>query len=820
MGVRLQSTFYARESGTAYTISVYDESYASTVIDFTTDEEGFVISYQGEGEDMKVPVLTSKCEVNILVDKQAIEDFITDLNTAYEGRFRLKITSGSDGVWYGHVLADLVQIEDMPIAQLPIFRLAATDGIKRLQKIAYKDAAGPYTGEESITQHLVNCIGFIGLTDLMTEFSYVLKSVTNWRPANRIAGDDMDHTYFDHRALYQIDERGNYKYPSVYKVIEMLCFVFHAKFLMADGAYWFIQHNEYENNTISPDEYAADKTALGATVVDSYHSVDSTFTGKFGNGYYTFFPPLNIAQVNYIHFGYVNLARGYYWDEASQPTIPESPTVYTIKADTRIYFKANYFFEISYSGTRPAYIKFGLTFNVGSDYLKSEVRSSNPGSGVTIWNRPQEITATGSDTYELGFLVNVSPEVPDYSEADAIEFTTIAFPNEGAFSFTLDYIGAYDVNGNPIASGITIAWSFSNVEVSPIPNGDVQEWRNTRSVTAFNSTTGNSERTVVNTIIGQEFGYGRLRIDTTGGGKIDGVDWGVGGTVSSQSLEELLAIEMIRTQAVPIKKMVANFSSATYSVVKSIRHNSNTWIWWKGKWYANKEYFAGEWYLLNTTGTTSGNETTNWIISEVDSEGNDVTTIYPVGPGGGVPDPEGESTESTAVNSVLDILFPRTADDIFEGDTVTSIPITARTVADEFKAGQTITVIDPYTGAQQQFTVTANTQVSDTSISVTSDTADFDFPLGSWIITSQEQQAANGGGSAAMYAQEFTTPGTTLTVTANGGNLPANEAAISVFWDNGQWISPNYYTVSGSDITLGFAPSDISDMSIWVRFTA
>jgi len=168
--------------------------------------------------------------------------------------------------------------------------------------------------------------------------------------------------------------------------------------------------------------------------------------------------------------------------------------------------------------------------------------------------------------------------------------------------------------------------------------------------------------------------------------------------------------------------------------------------------------------------------------------------------------------------ALLDALFPRTNADIASGATVTSIPVEARTVAGEWKAGQTITLVNQFTGQQQEFTVTADTAISDTGISVTSDTADFFFPSGSWIITSQEVQGSTGG-STGFFREEFPTHASaTITVTVNSGNLPTNAAAIRVYYDNGQIISPTYWSHSGSDITLTYTPDGVQ--SIWVEFNA
>ena len=98
MAERLSCIFY-NTNNVAYTISVYDEEYVGSVIDFRTDEQGFIIDYQGEEVKGKIPILTSRCEVGIYVENQDIQDFIDDLNTAYEGQFRVLIDTGGAERW-------------------------------------------------------------------------------------------------------------------------------------------------------------------------------------------------------------------------------------------------------------------------------------------------------------------------------------------------------------------------------------------------------------------------------------------------------------------------------------------------------------------------------------------------------------------------------------------------------------------------------------------------------------------------------------------------------------------------------------------------
>lgn len=817
MATRLHTRFY-NVNGVECHIYIDDKDYAGSVVEFQTDVNGFVINYQGEETKGKIPVLTSKCDVVLFIENQDIQDFVDDLNTAYEGQFRMLIKIETTERWVGVILPDLVQYEDMPFAQLPAFKLTATDGIKRLQTIPYKDTSGPFAGAETIVEHLAKCISFIGTTDLITTNAWVFLTATDWVPANISAGDPMANTNFEHRALYQVDDQGNYKYSSVYRVIEQLCLRFNCQFRMVNGTYWFVQHNYHEEDDFSVYLYRADGSLVIGGTLDMTAVMSTKFTEKYSGGVYSFMPALNSVDVNYVHFGFSNITQGYIWTQSSQPTIPESPTKYYTSDGSSFMFGANFRYFIVIDGDRPAYLKFGITFKVDANYLQRDA-GFNTGGGT--FNDPQEIVGSAAD-YEVIIPVDVTLEVPptytgNFAGYDnrRIAFTTIPFPTGGEVEFTIAYIGAYNINGGLVSSGINnLEWSFSNVELTFLLGGSTTTWSNTRRYTGFNTVTGNTERKTVNLIIGEEFGFGRLRI-ATGSGEENGADWGVGASSAGQTIEKLLATEIMRTQGSPVRKLSATIELTMSNFYKTLIHQSNRWVFYKGKYIGNYDRVEGEWYLLDTTGTITDEVQEDWVLEDNIDEGNDINPNLPPGQtpdigtnGGG---------DQTDVISLLDALFPRTNDDIADGATVTSIPIEARTVAGEWVAGQTVTLVNQYTGAQQDFTVTADTAVSDTSISVSSETSNFAFPSGSWIITSQEQQATSGT-SGGFYRQKFTSPTSTLTVTENSGNLPANAAAIRLFWENGQWISPDDWSHSGSDITLVFTPSDLGPLAIFVEF--
>lgn len=91
------------------------------------------------------------------------------------------------------------------------------------------------------------------------------------------------------------------------------------------------------------------------------------------------------------------------------------------------------------------------------------------------------------------------------------------------------------------------------------------------------------------------------------------------------------------------------------------------------------------------------------------------------------------------------------------------------------------------------------------------------------LEVTQYEGGSDGEGTGAIpfgagfFREEFPLHASdTIVVTENNGNLPTSAAYISLYFDNGQLISPNYWSHSGDTITLTFTPP--GTQSIWVEF--
>ena len=160
--------------------------------------------------------------------------------------------------------------------------------------------------------------------------------------------------------------------------------------------------------------------------------------------------------------------------------------------------------------------------------------------------------------------------------------------------------------------------------------------------------------------------------------------------------------------------------------------------------------------------------------------------------------------EDTTVDIGIRIPPFTVSSDIQLGSVITSIAVTTATNADTLVIGDTIQVIDRYSGQSQTFVVTQNVLEGDTSISIQAATTTIEIRDGSYITLDSSDLHAKL--NKKWYEQIFSNHNSnTCVITENQGDLPNNTPDIQVFI-NGQRVFG--FGVSGSQVDLGFTPNN------------
>ena len=164
MAVRFSTTVY-NEKSRKITVSIKDSSFSGTVKTF--DTIGLQLQYDSEsqqGQERFTPIIGSRCSLSLLINNSDLQTLLLDIGLAVEGRFTMELTAYEDDgttvsfKWYGYIVTDLVEFEDVPLVIGYQAQISAIDGLGWLKTLDYKSAVGPYIGQDTVVQHILNCL--------------------------------------------------------------------------------------------------------------------------------------------------------------------------------------------------------------------------------------------------------------------------------------------------------------------------------------------------------------------------------------------------------------------------------------------------------------------------------------------------------------------------------------------------------------------------------------------------------------------------------------------------------------------------------------
>lgn len=847
MGIRLQGGFTSVKEEDVYVINIHDSDYSGTVINFDLFKDGLTINKDHQDKGRNVSILTSKCKIRMILDDSDKLSFLTDVVSSAEGRFRVEILKNTNKYWYGYILPDLMERQDIPYSINPQLTIQATDGLGRLQKTDYNDDGDSYTGKETFLDHLYNVLDKVGFSDFYSTSEAYLYTFVNWWDQNHTystSSDPYNLTRFDHRALIEVDSSGEVLYNTAYDVLEQLVKSWNARFEYSDGAYRLIQVNEYKTDGATKvlKVYDKDKTKTTTSTTDfdtwtkrtgnlSLYQ-DDTYEAYHNNGRFRYYPALRKVEVNYEHYSTDNFIPGYTWTETTQPVANYATIDYNSGA-ARLVFNSNLEVRSDFQaspGFQTCIYLFRIQFKVGSKYLtrNSSFVNGNFVYGDFFWSSGVEYV----DVYSDWMYLNNSPR---YSQ---ISFVTPLLTESGDMQIVISKFAQYNTAGEQIFTefeedNFDAYYNWVDTSVQIFVEGNLDGQTNYELFTATNDDgSTNSETEEIPLLLGDGPSpntFGALQI-YDGSGWEDSSGWRKGNSGTYVKFGQLLANELMASQIFATERYIGDVTGdfiAHGRLRRIFGGTATNYIFIGGTFNVHKDVWSGEWAQIdvdNLRVTASGGRNFTAQPGKPRRFAGSGRSVGGVSRTATLPPeldiplivPNGQPAAINTINIALGILFPQTDDSIDEGDSVTQIPIPDRTADGEYKVGQTVTLTNPFTGAQQDFTVTANTESGDTYISVSSQTADFDFPASSWVITSQETQQVTGGGSGAAYREEFASHAS-ATITVTAGTLPTNAAAIRLYYDNGQVISPTYWSHSANIITLTYTPP--GNQSIWVEFT-
>lgn len=731
--------------GTNYTIRIYDIDYVGSSTEFQIQRGGIVVNWEAsDAEDRHSPIVGSSCTVTMVADADnaTLEAFIGEVRTAKEGQFWMELVSGGtpDVRWRGILTADISREVDQGTSYA--ITISAVCGLALLKDIPYHDGSAIYTGSNRLTKHIARCIGKLSHIDFWGATDAFLETSVDWWAETMTTGGANDalfqaHAY--HSAFYDFNTKGDVDKDvlSCYDVVAAICLAFGCTIKMQDGVFRVEQVDYRANPTYSYRQY--DKN--GDFVTSGSHAGVTTINQTAASGAkvsfvdYDYLPQLSEARVTYDVF-----VRRNFWENiilAESVTYNFDEDIDSNAGVATLRMKGTFYVNIknnSYSGN-PSDIIFPelrLKVKVGTKYLKRQGTYAgfkfNPGvaewtstSTDNVWIVPagMQVAATGlSNSFVFGFDLITPPLVED-GDLNSL-FCTF---------FQMKRNNNEDVD----ESQFTITWSAGSLFMEVFSDGtpDVAE---DQILSYTENPDGGTKVWEANVRIGGNgVNYlGRLSSSTN----YKYLNWGQGTDTPSVTLGSLLSKQVLNGQYRPMKRLngtiyANNLDPRKYIVTSDGLH----WLSQRISWYPTEGTITGSWFEIDYGG--AGAPATP-IKIKVLTGGTKLPQIS----GPSTPIPTGNGNQGFAANSpgvvLAPIAFNALATAITKGDTITSIDLEDASTGDEFLAGDGVTLAHPITGQFQTFTVATAPGVGDTSISVTSVAADFDAPVGSFLVVKQK----------------------------------------------------------------------------------
>ena len=359
MGVRFSTTVY-NEKSRKITVSIKDSSFSGTVKTFDTLSLG--IQYDSEsqqGQERFTPIIGSRCSLSLLINNEDLQTLLLDIGLAVEGRFIMELIAYEDDnttvsfKWYGYIVTDLVEFEDVPLVIGYQAQISAIDGLGWLKTLDYKSAVGPYNGQDTVVQHILNCLNQLDFVqeNLVANSLPVLHTIFNWHEntiAYNAASDYSLLTVIQHRAFYHKDTKSNYVYQSCYDVLKKICQTFGARLIFSGNQYWFIQVNEYSRSPATKRYFKYNAFGIqqsGTFTADlTLSNIQTNLPGsdlmRLSGGKWTYYPALKNVVIKYNHFAKQNLLAGveYNYTTNTTPVITTTPTLDASNPDARLSY--------------------------------------------------------------------------------------------------------------------------------------------------------------------------------------------------------------------------------------------------------------------------------------------------------------------------------------------------------------------------------------------------------------------------------------------------------------------------------------------------
>ena len=303
-GIRFQTTVFSYNSW-SYFVQIWDRNYTgSTITEITLGQGGPQINWDSDNDDRFSTIMSSSCEIPIMVEGTLLENWLKSVRDSYEEKdvyvhiYRNTQATASSLIWSGFLLMDLNSSVDefFPYE----FKLTFTDGLSLLKEVDFVETAAtkPYDSSEmlwgpaSYSFWMKTILGKVGAA-LTTEGAitdWEWRTSINWyntghgtSAPSTLTFDPFAKTEVQVSMFHNEETEGVYEPRNCYDVLNELLKHWGARIVYWRHKFWIIQIPEY--NTAETGTLANPDNINTRKYFHSSNSVSDAFDNL--NDYWT-----------------------------------------------------------------------------------------------------------------------------------------------------------------------------------------------------------------------------------------------------------------------------------------------------------------------------------------------------------------------------------------------------------------------------------------------------------------------------------------------------------------------------------------------------
>lgn len=776
MALRYTADFRSFD-GRSYVIEIHDNAWSGAVTEFLTGGDGFVLRWEPKERTRMNAILGSEVTFQIDMSSPDLESFITDLATASESRFTVKIKNPVFLYWAGTLTAEVTKYpDDSPY----FFEVRATDGLGALADVDYVDGSGNlYTGFSSITQVISRVLKSINHVNVhYAGTDKLFETSCDWWEARHTTGPDKDplaQTYVNNEVFKIIKSKNEQTPMKCLEVLESVLVPFGMRIVQNYGTFKVEQMSYRSAAGYYLRRYSRDGAYLNYVQLSTENVINQTTSGALlATGIYEYLPPLKKVTVTFETKSRRNLIDGIVLN-----TDNDSGTFYTpIESnggETTIRWSGSINMNlknVSYSGSQWDAVIFvwKIRIVIGDKVM---VRTH------TINNFQIQY---GPASWETNTVTNWADEltpvngIPSIGNSAAYTFstdiTTPKLPIDGeSYAIKWELVSAKKYDGTSVFIGdFDITYSVQNAWLEVYSYGAPELSEDEEHYITNNPTSGNSVVEEYPTRFGDGTNpnaYGALRIlDTT---YKRTVFWKEGTGTADQKIGQLLSKSILAGQATLIRKFNATFFG-DLDLNKKYDWGGAEWFMLAASWNAQRDEINGEFVEFNYTPGVTASPIK--IIIKVPIGGG-IATPPSTNTGGGLPGGLAQNAQLVAMPpaTIMNSVSSNALASQLNSGAITSLSLVETLGAGEYIVGDEITVINPITSQNETLTVTADSTAGATTLAV-SGTLSGNYPPSAYVI----KKSQTGYKINDVAREVVTGVGSSVTVTVASTSLLPRKA--------------------------------------------